>query len=357
MKKVGVGALCFSYTGCFLGAGFVSGRELWQFFGAFGVWGYAGFVLSALLFVFFGIVLIRLTQITGFTELDRLLVPWEKLRWLRSVSSAVAALFLFSVVMVMSAGVGALGHQLFGVPAWIGSAVFITLVALIAYFGVAGMLRAFSSLIPVLVAAALLFAVGAWSKFDTAAIVHITQTNTNPLMPTWLVASLTFVAYNLMGGIGIMVPIGPLVKKKSTAVLGIALAGIVLILVAGSILSSVVVCPGASDMEMPMVAVATALSPVYGYLYGVLLLLGMFCNALASLVALMTHLEQKVTRIKGQHVLFLAVMAVVTWGGSLFGFSDLIGVAFPIFGYVSVIFLVTMVIHYIQCCRKNRQAS
>ena len=31
--------LAFTYVGVFLGAGFVSGPELWQFFGAFGNWG------------------------------------------------------------------------------------------------------------------------------------------------------------------------------------------------------------------------------------------------------------------------------------------------------------------------------
>lgn len=35
--------LAFTYVGVFLGAGFVSGPELWQFFGAFGNWGYVGF--------------------------------------------------------------------------------------------------------------------------------------------------------------------------------------------------------------------------------------------------------------------------------------------------------------------------
>ena len=42
--------LGFTFAGCYLGAGYVSGQELWQFFGAFGNWGYVGFVLAALLF-------------------------------------------------------------------------------------------------------------------------------------------------------------------------------------------------------------------------------------------------------------------------------------------------------------------
>ena len=69
--------LAFTYVGVFLGAGFVSGPELWQFFGAFGNWGYVGFLLAAVLFTLFGILLVRLTQVAHTDEMDRLLVPWN----------------------------------------------------------------------------------------------------------------------------------------------------------------------------------------------------------------------------------------------------------------------------------------
>ena len=51
MKKMGVLPLAFTYVGCFLGAGFVSGQELWQFFGAFGGLGFLGFAVAVALFV------------------------------------------------------------------------------------------------------------------------------------------------------------------------------------------------------------------------------------------------------------------------------------------------------------------
>lgn len=50
MKKITAKHLAMSYTGVFLGAGFVSGQELWQFFACFGIWGFASFLVS----VFYG---------------------------------------------------------------------------------------------------------------------------------------------------------------------------------------------------------------------------------------------------------------------------------------------------------------
>ena len=38
--------LGFTFAGCYLGAGYVSGQELWQFFGCFGWQGIAGLLLA-----------------------------------------------------------------------------------------------------------------------------------------------------------------------------------------------------------------------------------------------------------------------------------------------------------------------
>ena len=51
MKQISARQLALSFTGMFLGAGFVSGQELWQFFACFGPMGLLGFLGTAALFV------------------------------------------------------------------------------------------------------------------------------------------------------------------------------------------------------------------------------------------------------------------------------------------------------------------
>ena len=134
MKEIKMWSLAFTYVGCFLGAGFISGQELWQFFGNFGNWGYVGLAGAAVLFTVIGILFVRLTQMTQCADVDRLLVPWG-IKWLRGASGVIAALFLFFVVMSMSAGVGAMLNQLFHVPTWLGSFVFMAAVFLVTLLG------------------------------------------------------------------------------------------------------------------------------------------------------------------------------------------------------------------------------
>ena len=57
MKEIKVIPLASAFAGCFLGAGFVSGQELWQFFGEFGVKGYIGLILACVLLAAFGTVM------------------------------------------------------------------------------------------------------------------------------------------------------------------------------------------------------------------------------------------------------------------------------------------------------------
>ena len=74
MKKIDTLSLGFTFAGCFLGVGFVSGQEIWQFFGAFGIMGIFGIILTFLLHFLFGIILIKLVHNTKIVEMDKLVV-------------------------------------------------------------------------------------------------------------------------------------------------------------------------------------------------------------------------------------------------------------------------------------------
>ena len=75
MKEIKIIPLAFAFAGCFLGAGFVSGQELWQFFGEFGVKGYIGLLLACVLLAAFGVIMMRLLQKSGIEKAEEIMVP------------------------------------------------------------------------------------------------------------------------------------------------------------------------------------------------------------------------------------------------------------------------------------------
>lgn len=347
MKELKAWPLAFTYAGCFLGAGYVSGQELWQFFGSFGNWGYVGLVIAIGLFVVLGIMLVRLTQMTGCEAVDRLLVPWN-VPWLRTASGLIVAGMLLCTTVIMTAGVAALLQQLFAVPVWLGGLIFAAVVMLVTLLGISGMVRTFAMLIPVLVVATVVFALIAFCEFDLHNIFRLRQTNTNPLTPNWLIAALTFVSYNFLGGIGIMAPVGKLVKREKTVHTGMVLSGAMLTGVAFSVLGSLAVYPPATEAELPMVALASHINPVLGGGYGLMMLIAMFCNSLGSLVALTSYAEQKKPNLMKRKKTVCLLLGVLIWAGSLIGFGDLVGTVFPFFGYISVVYMVGLTVHYVR---------
>ena len=337
-----------AFAGCFLGAGYVSGQELWQFFGSFGIKGAAGLLLAVALLLFAGVVMILLGRITGLKEIDKLVVRRD-VPVLRGAVMLLELLFLFGVGTIMSAGIGALLNQLFGLAPFIGSAVFIALVALVSLAGFSGMVSAFSATVPILSVVTLVF--GIVSVCENGAVLPEAAGGSNPLMSSWAVAAVSFACYNVFGSIAMIAPLGPYVKSKKAAVGGIAVGACVLLLIAGSVLVSVSAAPEAASAELPMLALAQSRGTVWGYVYGVLLLLAMFGTALSSLVAFVSMLSAKSERISRRRKPFTALCAVCMFLGSLFGFGDLIGVVYPIFGYCSSVFIVLMAAHYFKASK------
>ena len=96
-QKIGTLRLALTFAGCFLGAGYVSGQELWQYFGAFGARGLLGLVLAVALLGGTGVLLLRLSARTGIETMDALIVRAD-IPWLRTVVGVLTAALLFGVV-------------------------------------------------------------------------------------------------------------------------------------------------------------------------------------------------------------------------------------------------------------------
>ena len=105
---------------------------------------------------------------------------------------------------------------------------------------------------------------------------------------------------------------------------------------------------------MPMVALASRLNPALGIVYGMLLLFGMFSNALASLVAFMEYMNSNIRVLKEHRKSTMAVLMVLVWAASLAGFGNLVGTVFPVFGYIGIGIIVCICIHYGRCLRRQK---
>ena len=93
MKRTSVFKLAIAFIGVFLGAGFVSGQELWQFFACFGIWGFAGFLVSVALMFVVDYALLHAAQKAGTSTVFLPTAPSPAPRPPEAVNSRVVSSF------------------------------------------------------------------------------------------------------------------------------------------------------------------------------------------------------------------------------------------------------------------------
>ncbi len=336
-----------AFTGCFLGAGYVSGQEIYQFFGAFGVGGVVGLILTICGLFAAGCLLLRLTMLTRDGAIDRAVVGADKPALLFLVGAAEIVM-MFGTYFVMIAGAGALIEQITEIESahYAGAFVFTILVSALALLGLRGLLRLFSAAVPPLVAFAVVIAVASLVKnggFPAFAEIE----HTNPLLPNWAVAAVSFASYNYFCCVGILCPVGAELQRRGVIAPAILLGCCFLFLIAFGIIVTINACPDAAGAPLPMLAAAEWVWFPLRYIFAVLLFLAITGAALSVLIPIMTYFEGKLTWCRSHNILTVCAVSVPAFLLSCFGFTELVGTVFSTIGYLSLVILFGIVRHYV----------
>lgn len=354
-SKISTKSLALSYAGFYLGAGYLSGQELWQYFGAYGSKGFIGFAVNAIMLVVFSVMLFSITGKTGLTEFEKVIVRPDR-PFIRRAYAFSVMLFSYCVIIIMAAGSGALLEQVFGLPNAIGSGILCIIVAAVSMKGLDGMISAFDLLVPILTVVTLLIAFVAVIKNNGVPINFTPAEVTNPLAGNWVTSTLVYLSYNFFGSVCVFVPLASRVDSL-TARRGSLLGSTILLFIAVSILVALAIYPDAPYAQLPMLFVASSISGLLGGLCAVPLLSGMFGTSISSLVAVMNYGEQNWSIFKTKRLLVTVILSLVAWVFSLFGFSNLVGTVYPVFGYIGVATIFLLFEHYFYLKKKTASAA
>ena len=343
--------IAMAFTGSFLGAGFVSGQELTQFFAVFGSWGVLGMFFAVLMLFVLGCLVMKIAKRTGFTEFDKIIVEKE-IPWLRAVFGGVFIFFLFGLVVVMTAGAGALLNQVFAIPTIWGSALMIVFLALIAMWEAKGLLAVFSITVPLLIFTAMICGVLSFFCFEGESIVARPFSEANPLLGNWLFSTIAFVSYNMMAAISILVPIASEVKEEKSIDKGILQGAMQLLIVFVCILLPLILHQTMLlGEELPMLTLAENIHPLMGIVYAILLFCGMFGSALSCLFGVTVRIK-RVMNIRTKTL--IPILVVMAFSGSILGFKELIAILFPICGYIAFLAMIGITMHFVSLQKNHR---
>lgn len=353
IKKVNTFSLAAAYAGCFIGAGFLSGNELWQFFGSFGRLGLFGLVIAIVFQAGIGYAAIKCAAVKKTDRFDVLISPGGD-KIIANIYSVFLSVFVFLIISVMFAGAASLIKSAFGLNKAIGGAIFAAVVAAFSLSGLKGVVKFFSVSVPMLVFTAMLILVLALKKYGYPEISGAAVIGKTAVLPNFFISALLFSSYNVFCALPVITPIGGRAEEKCVALGGVLSGSVALIAIAFAVLMPLFANSGFASYDLPLLELAKTIGlPVY-YFYAALLIVGIFGTSVSSLASLIDFGGKKINFIERNKKSFYLPVAILAYALSLVGINDLIAVGYPVCGYVGMTAEILIVVNLIIETRRKK---
>lgn len=343
MKKEGISTLkvAATYIGTIVGAGFATGQEVLQFFTKFGVLGLVGLIITTIMFIIFGYIIMDLgKQLNAKSHLE--IIKYSGGKVIGILIDIIITFFLFGALTAMIAGTGALFTQQFNFPGILGTIIMGVLTAFTVLKGINGVIKAISFVVPFLLVSVI--GISIYSIINTPPDLSATSQviGESGLVTNWLLAAILYVSYNTIISIAVLGPLGVQAQDKKAIKMGAILGG--LGLGVGSIMIYLAISGNILDvanLEVPMIYIAGAISPVIQMIYAIVLIAEVYTTAVGSLygfVSRITNVEK--SSAKGRVIII--VSTIVAMLASQLGFSNLVKYLYPLVGYGGIVLLASL---------------
>ncbi len=331
---VGWLSLALTYIGAVIGAGFASGQEIVTFFTRYGDFGLAGVALAAILFVISTYLILRISRrerTIGLTELINHVCGV----WLGQAFSLVMAISLLGSLGVMLAGSGAILHDMLDIPYIVSVVMTAIAVAVIILSDLKGISTVNNFLVPVLIMITALISIQVMLAGSSQSFIPLPAT-TRP----WWWSAILYVSLN----IGLAIAVLAAGAQETSAHLPVAVAGGGGLGVLASLLWGATYHRLADSLsaEIPMLALATSLSPQWKVIYAV----GFWLAVITTAIACAYGTLQIIATWFGSRG-WVALVGILVLASALtrLGFAKLVQWLYPAYGYGCLLFLVCLLLY------------
>ncbi|WP_159887177.1 YkvI family membrane protein [Paenibacillus puerhi] len=338
MKKWGsVIQVSFTYIGTVVGAGFATGQEILQFFTRYGWMATMTIGIATILFTWLGIKLMLLAgqmNSKSYEDVNNLLFGPK----IGSYVSLVTLLSLLGVSMVMLAGGGSVFTEQMRLPYQFGLLLTLTAAYILLIRGINAIMTVNTIVVPMMILFTLLTV---WQASDTPNAGNwLKLTSDFSPLRIWL-SPFLYTAFNLAMAQAVLVPLGAKIKDRQVLLGGGLLGGIAIgsmLLAAHMALSSQM--PGIQQFDIPMSQLIGRVGGWFQLLFLLVIYGEIFTTLLANVYGLCLQLEQ---RLGIRYSLVMPLVLLTSYAGSQIGFKVLVSSLYPLFGVLSMAWLVLLV--------------
>lgn len=321
----------FVIIGTLIGAGFASGQEIYVFFYQYGINGIFGMIISSILlgFVTYKVLYIcKENKVTNYKSFLKIFIKKEKQL---DIFNTIINIFILITFYIMIAGFGAYFKQQFGISSLLGS----ILLAFICYFvflrDISGLIKVNQYIVPLLIGSLLIIGIFVIDAKNILEISHYVSENNSW---KWILDSILYGSYNTILFIPVLIALRNLVSSQKEQCMISILTTIFIIILSFIVFFMLTkVDVNIQNLEMPAVYVASKISPIFKYLYGFIILSSILTTSISLGTSLLENIAYNKKTYK-QYAILICISAVLV---SNIGFSNLINLLYPLFGYIGLI--------------------
>ncbi|WP_064100910.1 YkvI family membrane protein [Sutcliffiella horikoshii] len=333
MSACQIGAV---YVGTIVGAGFATGKEIVQFFTQYGWIGFFTILLSGFLFIWLGTKMMLISKrikANSYKEFNEYLFG----------ASAGTAVNIFMLVIlicvgaVMLSGAGAVFEEQLGWSFQLGLLVTVILSVSVVLFGVRGLVGVNIIVVPVMVIFSFIIAGNAILE-NGFSFMDLNPVSTS--VKGWL-APFMYVSFNLAMAQPVLVPLAVEANDDWVIKRGGYIGGAVLCFILLTCHISLASLPNFSSFEIPMAEVVKLSMLSFFGIYVFVIYGEIFTSVVSDIFGLQRQLESMLN--VSRYVITMVLISII-YMISQIGYGSLIEHLYPLFGYVSMAFLLLLII-------------
>ena len=328
----------FTIIAALIGAGFASGQEINAFFYIYGIKGIIGLSICCTILICIIYKTFKILQnenIFNYKNFIDIIVKKKSPKKYLNISfiiNTIVNLFLMITFFIMLAGFGAYFSQELKLNAYIGSAILAIACFITFMTNVNGVIKISSILVPILIFFIILIGIININTLDfdsTINTLDITNNSSN-----WLLSSVLYCSYNSILLIPMLIPLKKYVIKSKDNFLVAIISGLIIFLLAISIFFMLTrIQIDRNKLEMPALYVIGKYYTQFRPIYALIILCSIYTTAISIGISLL----ENVAKTKKSYVLISALICIIGFFISGFGFSNLVTLIYPIFGYLGLI--------------------
>ena len=316
--------------GALVGAGFASGQEIYSFFYSYGSIGIIGIIITCCLIslmVYKSLKIIYSNKINSYDEFLNIFIKNEKVT---KAISIVINILLLVTFYIMVAGFGAYFEQEIGVKRIIGSSILVIMTAIVFFTSVKGVLKVSEYIVPLLILFIIIIG-------GTNLLTINSEAEVLCIKKRWLLSSVIYCSYNMILLVPALISLRKQITKQKNIKYISVLCGIFMIIM--SLLLYMLLMKAdveLSTLEMPIMYVIRSFFKQYKTIYAFIILTSIFTTAISIGLGLL----QNINSDKKRYTHFVIFMCITSLIVSNLGFSKLVNLMYPIFGYIGIIQLI-----------------